>query len=656
MRGATDGGGRVRLLMRRTTLLAAVLGAAIVVAVPTSAAAQTEPPPVLDRADVTAFLDRAVPAALSAHHVPGAAVSVVKDGEVLLAKGYGLADVADQDPVTADGTLFQGGSVSKLFTWTALMQLVEQGKVDLDSDVNRYLDFEIPEKYGRPITIADLLTHTSGFEDMNLEMFVKDPADVEPLRDYLTTFMPERIRPPGQVTAYSNYGTSLAAYIVQQVSGEPFSRYVDEHIFMPLGMSNSTFDQPPPATVTARLGWGYEYEDGNFHAKRDWAQAIGAAGIMTTSSDMATFMIAHLQNGRYGDDRVLASTTAQDMHRQHFTNDPRVDGWTWGFMEWTLNGRRAISHGGDTFFYRALVVLLPEQNTGLFLAFNAPGGVEARRQLVQEFMDRYFPAPPAPAITPASGAAERARQYEGTYLSTRHNESTVEKLFALFQGSTITATSAGHLETENFGIGLGQTTAKDEFVETAPGEYRNLAGTDTLLFRRVGEQLQVLEGTNPQEVFIRQSWYQKMPFHLWVLGFCLVVFVSAVVAGPAAATVRRLRHHKRWLSPHDAISTGSRWVAGIASLLALLFVAGFMMLMSSPDIGYGLPATMGILLAIPVLMIAVALVETAAAIAAWVRRAWRLPGRLHYTLIALATGVFVWWLGYWNILFYQPQG
>ncbi|MFO7684066.1 MAG: serine hydrolase [Chloroflexota bacterium] len=164
----------------------------------------------------------------------------------LLAKGYGLADRGNNRPVDGTRTLFRTGSVGKLITWTAVMQLAEQGRLDLHADVNDYLDFTIPATFPEPITLAHLMTHTAGFADQGEALFVLSEEKMMPLRQYLTELQPARVFPPGQAQAYSNYGTALAGYIVERASGESFADYVETHIFAPLEMRHSTLRQPVP--------------------------------------------------------------------------------------------------------------------------------------------------------------------------------------------------------------------------------------------------------------------------------------------------------------------------------------------------------------------------------------------------------------------------
>src|SRR5215204_1402581 len=217
-----------------------------------------------DPAELEAFLDKLLGKEMEKHHIAGAAVSVVKDGELFFAKGYGSAELEKSIPVDPERTNFRIGSIAKLLTWTAVMQLAEEGKLDLDADINTYLDFRIPDTYPQPITLKDLMTHTSGFEDLYYERLAKDPDDLLPPREWLVTHMPARVSPPGDVAAYSSYGAALAGYIVGRVSGEPYEQYIQEHILNPLGMVHTTAKPSMPPNIRAHTSVGYVYEDGTF--------------------------------------------------------------------------------------------------------------------------------------------------------------------------------------------------------------------------------------------------------------------------------------------------------------------------------------------------------------------------------------------------------
>ena len=301
----------------------------------------------LTREDVGAWLDGFLPYALERADIAGAVVVVVKDGNVLFKKGYGYADVAAKRPVDPDLTLFRPGSISKLFTWTAVMQLVEQHRIDLDQDVNAYLDFKIPPLKGKPITMRELMTHTPGFENTLEEVIAVKPTYPK-LRDFLKNWMPPRIFPAGEVPAYSNYGAALAGYIVERISGQPFPQYIAQHIFAPLGMNHSTFLQPPPAALAPLVSRGYlsaADEPGPF----EMLGATPAGGLSASGADIARFMIAHLQNGEYDGHRILQAATAQEMHSTPYTTiSPALNRMTLGFFQLDRNGHRIIGHDADS--------------------------------------------------------------------------------------------------------------------------------------------------------------------------------------------------------------------------------------------------------------------------------------------------------------------
>src|ERR1700730_9988885 len=283
---------------------------------PTSGAASGVP---LIAEDLSAFMDGFLPQQLEQADIAGAVVAVVKDGQLLFARGYGYSDYEKKVPVSAENTLFRPGSISKLFTWTSVMQLVEQGKLQLDRDVNDYLDFKMPARFGRPTTLRDIMTHRSGLEETIKDLFVGSEKDLRPLSEYLPSHLPHQIFPPGTIPAYSNYATTVAAYIVQRVSGQLFEDYVEQHIFQPLNMTHATFRQPLPENLRPFMSNGYTRAS---QGAKPFENVEGApAGSVSASAEsMSHFMIAHLQNGHYGNVQILKPETAIQMHT-------RQDGW-----------------------------------------------------------------------------------------------------------------------------------------------------------------------------------------------------------------------------------------------------------------------------------------------------------------------------------------
>src|SRR5436305_2296189 len=337
-----------------------------------SAPATATTPHEMTSQDVSAFLDGIMPQQLAREDIAGAVISVVKDGKVLFAKGYGYSDVEKKKPVSPEDTLFRPGSISKLFTWTSVMQLVEQGKLDLDRDVNDYLDFKIPATYPKPITLRNIMTHTAGFEESVQELFVADAKDLKPLRPYLTEHMPTRIFPPGTTPAYSNYATTVAGYIVQRVSGQDYFDYVDEHIIKPLGMTHSTFRQPLPDALAPLMSKGYDVAS-QPAKKFEFVEAAPAGSSSVSAMDMTHFMIAHLQDGKYENVQILKPETAQLMHSRQFENLPQMNAMCLGFYEETRNGHRIIGHGGDTENFHSDLHLMPDAHLGFFVSYNSAG-------------------------------------------------------------------------------------------------------------------------------------------------------------------------------------------------------------------------------------------------------------------------------------------
>jgi CubicO group peptidase (beta-lactamase class C family) len=287
--------------------------------------------------DVNAWLDGYMPYALKTGDIAGAVVAVVKDGKILTMRGYGYSDVAEHTPVDPKLTLFRPGSVSKLVTWTAVMQLVEQGKIDLDADVNQYLDFKIPARDGKPVTMRNLMQHVAGFEEQAKGIMSEDPK-APGFEALLKQWVPERVFPAGSTPAYSNYGASLAGYIVQRLSGETFDDYVDKHIFVPLDMKHSSFRQPLPPNLAPLMSKGYQLASEPPHVF-EMVGPAPAGSLSSPGEDMAHFMIAHLQNGEYNGTRILSAETAEKMHNSPLTMLPPLNRMELGFFETNINGR-----------------------------------------------------------------------------------------------------------------------------------------------------------------------------------------------------------------------------------------------------------------------------------------------------------------------------
>lgn len=349
-------------------------------------------------ASLESFVDGVLAQQIATREVAGAVVTVVHDGRVLFTRGYGFADIERGLAVDPQRTLFRPGSVSKLFTWVALMQQVERGRVDLDADVNTYLDFRIPEFRGQPIRVRDLLSHTPGMSDVS-GISVDSESKLVPYGQWLKDHVPSRQWPAGTEVSYSNYGASLAGYIVERVSGEPFADYTERHIFAPLGMRSTTFREPLPARYRPQMAIGYRYADGKFEARpyELFSNIMPAGSAAATAPDMARFIQAMLGGGRLGSARILTPASVATLWRNSFANAPGLPGMAHGFMVAREAGPRMVGHGGNTGDFHSYLLLVPEAKLGFFVSYTGgQGSYGARTELSDAIVGRLFPQAPAP--------------------------------------------------------------------------------------------------------------------------------------------------------------------------------------------------------------------------------------------------------------------
>jgi CubicO group peptidase (beta-lactamase class C family) len=575
----------MRAILPIAALCAAVCSAPAVAQSPAPEAASAAPAATerLTRADLEAWLDGFMGFALPRGNIAGAVVVVVKDGQVLLQKGYGYADLAQKTPVDPEATLFRPGSISKLFTWTALMQQVEQGKIDLDADVNRYLDFEIPPgPGGTPIRVRDVMTHTPGFEESIKELIVEDESRIAPNGEVLKRWVPERIYEAGKTPAYSNYATGLAGYLVERTSGLSFDDYLDRNIFGPLGMAHSTFRQPLPAALQAGMSQGYE----NASGKPQGFEIINmapAGALSATGADMARFMIAHLQKGALGDARILATETAEMMHGTPNTIIPGINRMLLGFYETSTNGRRAIAHGGDTQYFHSDLHLYIDDGVGYFISVNSAGKEGAsgplRMAFYRQFSDRYLPGPAPTGEVDEAMSREHAQAMAGSYILSRRTESSLISILNLLNPVKVVVNEDG---TISLPLLRGLNGEPKKFREISPWLWTEVDGKAMLA-------AEVEDGRVTRfsaDLFAPIIFFEPAPAKAagWVLPAAvasLAALLLTVLLWPVAALVRR--HYRLKLPYAGAEAKAYRWVriGALASLVAIGAWVGLVLMMLS---------------------------------------------------------------------------
>jgi len=514
----------------------------------TSARSETPAPstPELTASDVEAFLDGLVPMQLQREDIAGAVIVVVKDGKVLVSKGYGFADVKKRTPVSPDATLFRPGSISKTFTWTAVMQLVEEGKLDLDRDINDYLDFQVPHTFGRPVTLRNLMTHTAGFEEVIKDLSVDRVDDLPSLQAFIKTHEPNQIYTPGTIPAYSNYGADLAGYIVQRVSGLPFEQYIQQNIFGPLGMTHATFVQPLPDSLKPMMSNGYAVasEDAKpFELVPPEPAPDGSLSV--TGENMAHFMIAHLQNGRYGDTRILQQPTAEMMHARQFGMDPALNGMAFGFYEESRNGLRIIGHGGDLNYFHSDMHLVLDKGLGFFVSYNSTGkgDLDPRTALWQEFLNRYFPF----SVPPAEAAEKQpVEPVSGKYLSSRRAQTTIMKsLWLVLAEPSVSQAADGTIQVDSMKDFAGQAK---HWRPIGGMKFREVGGQELLVFKPDASGRMQMFTEDPIEIYQRVGWNENKTVWSMALGFVTLVFALTLLLWPVAALLRRHYQHPLMLT------------------------------------------------------------------------------------------------------------
>ena len=600
--------------------------------------AQSSRPP--NPAELSRFFDEAVPALMEEHHVVGTVVGVTDGTETLFLRGYGSADLEKGTPVDPEITLFRPGSISKLFTWTAVMQLEEQGKLELTDPVEKYLDFQLPETFDRPIRIIDLMNHTPGFEDRMIGLFVQDEKLKQTLKESVSRDIPRRVRPPGEEVSYSNYGTMLAGYIVERISGMPYEEYLEKHIFDPLGMDHSTFQQPPPPELAVDLAAAYSYKNGTYtREKFEIVNGAPAGAMSTTAADMLRFYRAYLNEGQLQGARILAEETVRRMRHPSFRQDPRANGGAHGFFEIGTEEIRGFGHGGDTIFFHSISGYLPTRNLAYFISTNSASGMQLTRTLGSRFFREFFAAPTGSELAANAGLDPDLRQYTGTFAMDRRSESDPTKIMGALTlvRPKITADGlwiASMLDPE------GST-----YVPVARDIFQEKDGMMRIVFLRDerGRVRSLYANDLPAFLFSRPPAVEAPVVSLTVVALGILLMLTGLMAPPTGllTLIPRLRSKAGGSGRLLALWSGRGYILLI--LLQVVLIASLGNFIFTP-IGPGHVVPL-------YLAAAAAAVMVFSAVLAWRQRFFRPIGRLHYSAFALSQALLVVWLGYWGFFF-----
>ena len=527
-------------------------------------------PASLTRTDVDAWLDGFMPNAMSVADIVGAQVVVVKDGEILTARGFGYSDLEARTPVDGSGDMFRPGSISKLFTWIAVMQQVEAGRIDLDADVNTYLDFEIPDAFDAPITMRNLMTHTAGFQERLYNLIIGDPALNLSLEEFLKQAPPpSRIFPPGETPGYSNYGTALAGYIVQRVTGQGFEDYVDEHVFAPIGMERATFRQPLPAEFEPFMVNGYASASDGVAQYYELVPMSPAGSVAASGEAMGRFMIALLERNP----EVMSAETWEQMYETLYPLTPPLNAMALGFWQLDKGDLRIRGHGGDTNFFHSDLNVMLDDGVGIYVTVNSTGPAgEAgalRFAVTTRFEERYFPEVTQPVGPRLDTAMEHGALVAGTYESSRTIETNFAAILRFAGQSTITQNEDGDLVFPLFGPPVVWREV-EPFVWRHVGGYERMAA---VLDEDGQVEYVTFEPVSPIMHLIPAPWWRTASLVTPVLILAILALLATLALWPVRAIVRWRYKRAFPLTGREALAYRAAR-GGIVLVFAFLLIWG----------------------------------------------------------------------------------
>ena len=608
-----------------------------------------ETPLTLD--DLEDFCNDFILDQLDVHNIAGMCISVVNDGELFFTRGYGYYDRWLLEPVDPNRTLFRLGSISKTFNAIAVLQLVEDGLLDLDTDVNEYLTaFQIPETYSEPITLKHLLTHTAGFEESAFPIVLDSPYYIDSLEDILKYGIPNRVRPPGEATAYSNYGTSLAGYLVELKSGKDYEQYIQDEIFTPLGMNKSSFEQPLPYGLDELMSVGFdeEKEPGYF----EYISIAPAGGASSTAVDMSKFMLALLNNGTYNSGRILENETMQLMQEDHFVVHPNLPGVNLGLYELDINNKHIIAHGGDTLFFHSYMLLFPEENLGVFISYNSRNGVIATREFFSGFVNRYFPYP-SQSVIPMENYRKDLRKFAGFYVPTRRYYSDTKHLREydfLDTGYEISA-SKGYLRISILDV---------EFVQVEPNYFVEASGLYDfrMVFTKDNEGNVLYHYMNFSPTVVASEkinpLYEKSEGLAVIIAVVeAYIFMSLVFWG-----IRGIVNRKKKEQKDPLLLRSARWAAaGMFAVSTLIYSLFLTLSYSTILLDFETLPYANAWFAVSIIDIVLIVGLLVFSGLSWLdlgnkkkKPYWSLWGRIHYSLMSVLSVIFIWSFSYWHLL------
>ncbi len=610
-----------------------------------------------DHSTITNFCDSLFRAGLSEKMIPGGAVSIVRNGKIILSQGYGYADVENQTPVRADKTLFQVGSVGKILTAMAVLKLVEEETLDLEKDIRAYLDgLSFVESFPAPVTLRHLLTHTAGINERVIGYAARTSQDVQSLEQYLDRRFPNFFQDPGKSISYSNYGYALAGLIVEKASGVPFTRFIEEHFLYPLQMQESTYSLPGNNENSSGFAKGYGLgREGFLEQPIFYTHTSPAGGLNSTASDMSNLMKMLLNRGKYRENTILKNESIELLLNRQFSNHSGLSGYTFGFEEQNINGNFAVAKGGSTMGYTSLMLLIPDQQIGVFVTTNVRSD-DFIELFAGKFCKDFIESKPEKSPFAKIERSEDIYRFEGVYRSNRYNHNkSIENLFSLFRANlTVKTSSDGFLTFYSSG-------KKQEYEQVSKLVFQNRNNFHDLLKFEENENGKIVEmyrntrfaGMSVPVSYEKVSWFSSPTFiNEFYLSFVPMYLVSYIFYPLLWIILLVVFHFRRNVNRNKSFPRIAHIPAFLFGSLSIIYVFGYIarLMHLGSSIAFGVPEELINLNYIPYVLVLLLFPLIYYTFNMWLKKSGILLGRVYYTSYLLSAIIFVNFLYTWNFI------
>jgi CubicO group peptidase (beta-lactamase class C family) len=595
--------------------------------------------------DLNSWIDSQFTKGMDSFNIAGATIVLMQGDSILHINGYGLADIESNIPVNSYSSIFGIASISKTFVATAIMQLYEDGRLELDRDVNNYLKtFQLKYKFNDSVTIENLLTHTAGFDERNIGTAVRTEKDVISLAQYLKKRMPPQIRPAGKVITYSNHGYALLGLIVEEVSGLSFDEYVRKMILKPLEMNYSGYKRQAELEknyVTSYLQTNNQL----IPYKPDFQLVYPAGSLSTTASDMGHYISMFLRNGNYKGIQILDSATVVKMHQTGFKQyEKSINGWLLGFYEGDWHKIRLIMHGGDIQGFASELILIPEKNTGLFLCVNSSSIQNSKSRIfignfINGLLLRLMPDSivenEKSKVSPEIGSVdEPLEKFTGTYRYTRYAYTTIDKLAILIG-------FAPEIEIVTKDNTLEVLQRNDKLVPISNLRFYSKKYDKYVAFGR-GTKGEISYFFGDYNSYVKLRWYEPIKFQIFWVGSITLILLIYIFA----SIVSKLFGLKKKIHLIKKVNFS------LASII-IVFIAVFALVFMNTDpqeFFYGMPLSIKIALVLPFLIILLDFISLYLLTKAFRYKELGTLDLIYQSIFTVSALFFIPWLMYYNLI------